>query len=222
MALINTSESVLGYRDPKRKDWITDTTWREIQARCEIRSKFNRETDNNKKKRLQQNYQEKNRIFRKSCKRDKIAQVDKLAKEAEAAARERNAKELYRITLQLSGKNRIPSRPVSDIQGTLLTKESQQLERWKEHFEKVLNRPPPDSFPVIGEARKDLNINCGRISKEEIKRASKKLKLGRAPGKDNNLPDVLKADINATTDVLHGLLNDIWVKEGYPMSGKKA
>lgn len=66
MALINTSKSVLGYRDPKRKDWTTDTTWREIQARREIRSKFNRETDNNKKKRLQQNYQEKNRIFRKS------------------------------------------------------------------------------------------------------------------------------------------------------------
>lgn len=218
MALINTSESVLGYKDPKRKDWITDTTWREIQARREIRSKLNRETEN-KKKRLQQNYQEKNRIFRKSCKRDKKAQVDEMAKEAEAAARKRH---LYRITRQLSGKNRIPSRPVSDIQGTLLTKESQQLERLKEHFEKVLNRPPPDSFPSIGEERKDLNINCGRISKEEIKRASKKLKLGRVPGKDNILPNVLKADINATTDVLHGLLNDIWVKEGYPMSGKKA
>jgi hypothetical protein len=39
---------------------------------------------------------------------------------------------------------------------------------------------------------KDLYINCCRISKEQIKRAIKKRKLGRAPGKDNIPPDVLK------------------------------
>lgn len=148
-------------------------------------------------------------------------QVDELDKEAEAAAKERNAKELYRIARQLSGKNRIKSWPVRDIQGTLLTKESQQLERWKEHFGKVLSRTPPDSFPVIGEARQDLTINCGRILKKEIKRAIKKLKLGSALGKDKILPDVLNADINATSSVLHGLLHDIWVKEEIPIEWKE-
>ena len=55
-----------------------------------------------------------------------------------------------------------------------------------------MNRPPPDSIPDIEETNEDLNINCGRISKEEIKRAIKKLKLGKAPGIDNIPYDVLK------------------------------
>ena len=55
-----------------------------------------------------------------------------------------------------------------------------------------MNRPPPDSIPDIEETNEDLNINCGRISKEEIKRAIKKLKLAKAPGIDNIPYDVLK------------------------------
>ena len=66
-------------------------------------------------------------------------------------------------------------------------------------MKRFLIGPPPDTPPVIEEATQDLNINCGRITKEEIRRASKKLKMGKAPGKDNIPPDVLKADINATT-----------------------
>ena len=76
-----------------------------------------------------------------------------------------------------------------------------------------MNRPPPDSIADIEETTEDLNINCGRISKEEIKRAIKKLKLGKAPGIDNIPSDVLKADIGATTDVLYSVLNEIWDKE---------
>ena len=221
MAFTDTCKSVLGYRDPRRKDWITDATWKEIEARRDIKALLNRETDDNNKKRLRQDYQEKNRMVRKSCKRDKKAQMEELANQAETAARERNVKELYRITRQLSGKKQTTSRPIRDKQGNLLIKEFQQLERWKEHFEEVLNRFPPDTPPVIEEAGEDLNINSGRISKEEIRRAIKKLKLGRAPGKDNIPPDVLKADTNATTDILYGLLNDIWEKEEIPTDWKE-
>ena len=83
-----------------------------------------------------------------------------------------------------------------DKQRNLLTKESLQLQRWKEYFQDILNRPPPDSIPDIEETDEDLNINCGRISKEEIKRAIKKLKLGKTPGIDNIPSDVLKASYN--------------------------
>ena len=83
-----------------------------------------------------------------------------------------------------------------------------------------MNRRPPDSIPDIEEATEDLNINCGRISKEEIKRAIKKLKLGKAPGIDNIPSDVLKADIGATTNVLYSMLNEIWDKEEIPTEWK--
>ena len=114
---------------------------------------------------------------------------------------------MYKITRQLAGKNKSTCRPVRDKQGILLTKESLQLQRWKEHFQEILNRPPPDSIPDIEETTEDLNINCGRISKEEIKRAIKKLKLDKTPGIDSIPSDDLKADIDATTEVLYSLLN---------------
>ena len=65
-----------------------------------------------------------------------------------------------------------------------------------------------------------VGISKGRISKEEIKRAIKKLKLGKAPGIDNIPSDVLKADIGATTDVLYSVLNEIWDKEEIPTEWK--
>uniref|UniRef100_A0A8D0A351 Endonuclease/exonuclease/phosphatase domain-containing protein n=1 Tax=Sander lucioperca TaxID=283035 RepID=A0A8D0A351_SANLU len=39
VAFTNTCESVLGYRDLRRKDWVTDATWSEIEARRDIKSK---------------------------------------------------------------------------------------------------------------------------------------------------------------------------------------
>ena len=144
-------------------------------------------------KKLQQEYQERNKTVKKKTKRDKKTYVEKLANEAEIAARQNNSRELYKITRQLAGKNKSTSHLIRDKQGNLLTKESLQLQRWKEYFQDILNRPPPDSIPDIEETNIDLNINCGRISKEEIKRAIKKLKLGKAPGIDNIPSDVLKA-----------------------------
>ena len=99
--------------------------------------------------------------------------------------RQNNSRELHKITRQLAGKNKGTSRPIRDKQGNLLTKECLQLQRWKEHSQEILNTPPPDTIPDIEEATEDLNINFGRISKEEVKKAVKNLKLGKAPGFDN-------------------------------------
>ena len=95
-----------------------------------------------------------------------------------------------------------------------------QNKRWREHFQELLNRPPPDVPPDISESTEDIQVNCGRISKEEIKRAIKKLKLGKAPGFDNIPPDILKADVSATAELLYGLLNKIWDTEEIPSEWK--
>lgn len=62
-----------------QKKGITDATWSDIEARRVIKPNLNRETDNNKKESLCQEYQQKNRVVRKSCKRNKKAQAEKLA-----------------------------------------------------------------------------------------------------------------------------------------------
>ena len=104
--------------------------------------------------------------MKKKTKKDRKSYIDELASEAEVAAKQHNPKKLYKITRQLAGTNRSTNRPVKNKQGNLLTKESQQMERWREHFQELLNRPPPDVPPDVSEPTKDLPVNCGRISKE--------------------------------------------------------
>ena len=153
-AITDTCEQVLGCWEARRKDWITDDTWEAIGARREAKMKLNKEADDTRKK-LQREYQERNKIVKKKTKKDKKPYVEKLANEAEIAARQNNSRDLYKITRQLAGKNKSTSRPIRDKQGNLLTKESLQLQRWREYFQDILNRPPPD----IEETTEDLNIN---------------------------------------------------------------
>lgn len=51
-------------------------------------------------------------------------------------------KEVYDITRRLAGKPKVAVRPVKDVDGTVLTNQSDQLKRWAEHFGKLLNRLP--------------------------------------------------------------------------------
>lgn len=100
----------MGYRKRERKDWIADDTWQAIEDRRDLKAKCNREPDWEKKEQWRQEYQQISRTVKKKTRRDKRRLVDNLACEAEVAARQRNMKDLYRITRQLAGKNRTSSR----------------------------------------------------------------------------------------------------------------
>ena len=91
--------------------------------------------------------------------------------------------------------------PVWDKDGKLLSKEDEQMKRWKEHFQEVLNRP----IPELADNDEELSIKCGRISKNEIKKAVKKLKNGKTSGGDNIPPEILKGDPSTLADVLYDL-----------------
>ena len=54
---------------------------------------------------------------------------------------QRNMRELYDTTKKLAGKYKQSSRPMRDKGGKILTKKEDQLTRWAEHFEELLNRP---------------------------------------------------------------------------------
>ena len=178
--------------------------------------KLNKEADDIRKEKLRQENQERNKTVKKKTKRDKKTYVEKLASEAEIAARQNNSSELYKITRQLA-EIKSTSRPIRDKQGNLLTKEYLQLQRWKQYFQEILPQLMLRSSVVSSMSGIESG---GGLSKEEIKRAIKKLKLGKAPGSDSIPSDVLKADIGATTNVLYSLLNEIWdnektVEDGY-------
>ena len=93
-AITDTCEQVLGCWEARRKDWITDDTWEAIEARRETKMKLNKEADDTRKETLRQEYQERNKTVKKKTK-GTIKHVEKLANEAEIAARQNNSRELY-------------------------------------------------------------------------------------------------------------------------------
>lgn len=94
----------------------------------------------------------------------------------------------------------------------ILTREDDQLKRWTQHFNELLNRPPPSEAPSISEARAQLNVSCERPSKLGIVCPIKMLKTGKAAGPDNIPPEALKADRNLSADILCAYLERSWKK----------
>jgi hypothetical protein len=80
------------------------------------------------------------------------------------------------------------NRPVRNKEGLLLMNEEEQMNRWQQHLEEILNRKTNQHIHEIGDQSGDQNLKL-KISTEtptlnEIKTALKQTKNGRAPGVD--------------------------------------
>ena len=130
-------------------------------------------------------------------------------------------KGLYGTTKKLAGKFGSPERPVNDKTGSQIVGEEQQRKRWVEHFDELLNRPPPQNPPVILPAAQDLDIESGPLTRDEIRMAMRQLESGKAPGPDGILCEALKADRETTVDMLYPLFEKIWEVEEVPLALKE-
>ena len=124
-----------------------------------------------------------------------------MAGKAETAAQQNDLSTLYQITRQLAGRQNSAIKPVEDSSGNILSKPEEQLNRWKEHFDQLLNAKQVSQPPIIEEGP-DLDINTGPVTKPKITRAISKMKSGNAPGPDKIPPEAMKASAEVTTDII--------------------
>ena len=113
---------------------------------------------------------------------------------------------------------------IKDKEGKRLVNEDEVLERWREHFEGVLNVPRPDTpLPEIDQAPGVItSIETGDISIAEIKKAIHRLKNGKSPGIDAISAEMLKCSENDAVKQLHLLFNSIWKDQCVPEDWKKS
>lgn len=130
-------------------------------------------------------------------------------------------KGLYDTTKKLAVKFGNPERPVKDETGRQIVGEEQQRKRWEEHFEELLNRPAPQNPSDILPAAKDLDIESGTLTRDEIRMAIRQLKSGKAAGPDGIPCEALEADIETTVDMLYPLFEKIWEVEEVPLDWKE-
>ena len=219
-AFRETSEKVIGFKKKKKEEWISSETWERIDERKGIKQKINSTRSERIKAQLKQLYSEKDKEVKRSAKQDKNNYVEQLAAEAEDAAAKQDLKTLYRITKNLKGTFSNNDMPVKDSEGNLLASELERLERWKQHFDTILNRPEPLERAEIPEAEVDIVIDTGPPSLQEVKTAIKCMKSGKAPGADGITAEMLKVDEEETPRLLTEIFNQIWESEEIPETWK--
>ena len=166
-----------------QQPWISKESWELVEERKRLKNNI----EQTKSDRIKQNYMNKYRCkeVTKSMRQDKRKWVDHLAMEAEEAARNGRMTEVYDITKTLSNDKRKTTNAVKDKCGNLITEGLAGRKRWKEHFEEILNRPIHDDNVTDVEIDPIINeISTDPITKAEIRTALRKLKNGKAGGKE--------------------------------------
>ena len=125
------------------------------------------------------------------------------------------------ITKTLSGKQSQPAVPVKDEQGNPIFGKEGQMDRWRQHFSQLLNRPVPENVPDIMPARIDLPLNVEPPTKEEIEEAIKQLKSAKAAGPDYIPPEALKAESPQAQECFSLCLRRYGKKNSFHLNGKK-
>ena len=132
-------------------------------------------------------------------------------------------KTLYSLTKTICNDKPRQSTVVNDRNGNALTSNEDRRKRWKEHFMEILKREEP-ADPInedVNEQQDTADIDTGPVSKAEIRRAIKTLKNGKAPGEGMITAELLKADLEFTTDRVKELIDTIWSLEKVPLKWKR-
>ena len=220
--MTEVAEATLGYRRSTKSEWISEDTWKAIEGRRRLKKRLLDAKSPRLKERAAAQYREKDRQVKTSARKDKRQFTERLAQAAEVAAEQKDMKTVYQITKKLRGdRGQSQDLPVKAEDGTPITEEQAKLERWREHFQQILNRPDPATFADITEAEEDLDIDMGAIQLQEVRDAIHKLKNGKAPGQDGVCAEMLKAEEQVTPRILQRILQDVWDTEEIPEDWKK-
>ncbi|KAJ4426528.1 hypothetical protein ANN_27342, partial [Periplaneta americana] len=220
---LEISEQTLGYKHKRKKDWITTLDWEATERRGKLKQQINASKTRNQISILANEYNAVNKEVKRLARRDKRKWIDEMANKVEEAANKRDLKTLYQTTKILSKKMSILNYSVRNKDDVLLTREEDQITRWKQYFEEILTKENNETNNLDQETEEmnymDAGINVDPPNLNEVKTALKQIRNGKAPGKDQICPEILTCDIEITALTLLPLFREIWKNETVPLIG---
>ena len=218
--LRKTGEIVLGVTFGKRKRdretwWWNEEVQESIKEKKEAKKTWYKIRDENTKK----IYKEKKIKAKKAVAIAKGHAYDNLYQRLETKEGE---KELYRLARQRdkTGKDVQHLKVIKDENGNDMANSEAVLKRWKEYFEKLINKennrePDTEEAEVLNE-----EVNC--VRREEVKNALKKLEKGKAVGPDEFPIEVWKCMGKMGIKFLTRLFNRLLMGERMPEEWRRS
>ena len=138
--VVQTDEDVLGFKRGNRKEaWISKETWNAINERRKRKQRMEQAREQGAGYQVAAaEYKEQDEV-KKKCRYDKSQYILRKTVEAEDAGRRGDSKTLYRIVKELSGGTKPQTRSLRKTDGHMTKSHDEEVRRWREHFEGVLN-----------------------------------------------------------------------------------
>jgi hypothetical protein len=132
------------------------------------------------------------------------------------ATRNGDTGKLFRILKRATGKSSPVSEVIRETSGDIITDQNRRVTRWAEHFESLLNRPPPALSREANSFHGFLDVSEEPPSLQEVSNAIRAIRSNSAPGDDGIPPSLWKSGGTVLAKRLCALIRKIWVTETIP------
>ncbi|KAK3542055.1 hypothetical protein QTP86_011356 [Hemibagrus guttatus] len=202
-----TGRKVLGVSSGRRKE-DKETWWwnEEVQDSIQRKRLAKKKWDMDRTEENRQEYKELQRRVKREVSKVKQKAYDELYTRLDTREGE---KDLYRLARQRDrdGKDVQQVRVIKDRDGRVLTSEESVQRRWKEYFEELMNEENEREKRVEGVNSVEQKVD--KIRKDEVRKALKRMKSGKAVGPDDIPVEVWKCLGEAAVEFLASLFNRV-------------
>ncbi|KAK3570513.1 hypothetical protein QTP86_020086 [Hemibagrus guttatus] len=202
-----TGRKVLGVSSGRRKE-DKETWWwnEEVQDSIQRKRLAKKKWDMDRTEENRQEYKELQRRVKREVSKAKQKAYDELYTRLDTREGE---KDLYRLARQRDrdGKDVHQVRVIKDSDGRVLTSEECVQRRWKEYFEELMNEENEREKRVEGVNSVEQKVD--KIRKDEVRKALKRMKSGKAVGPDDIPVEVWKCLGEAAVEFLTSLFNRV-------------
>ncbi|KAK3544010.1 hypothetical protein QTP70_033140, partial [Hemibagrus guttatus] len=215
-----TGRKVLGVSSGRRKE-DKETWWwnEEVQDSIQRKRLAKKKRDKDRTEENRQEYKELQHRVKREVSKAKQKAYDELYTRLDTREGE---KDLYRLARQRDrdGKDVQQVRVIKDRDGKVLTSEESVQRRWKEYFEELMNEENEREKRVEGVNSVEQKVD--KIRKDEVRKALKKMKRGKAVGPDDITVEVWKYLGKAAVEFLTSLFNRVLESEKMPEEWRRS
>ncbi|KAK3532820.1 hypothetical protein QTP86_032105 [Hemibagrus guttatus] len=215
-----TGRKVLGVSSGRRKE-DKETWWwnEEVQDSVQRKRLAKKKWDMDRTEENRQEYKELQRRVKREVSKAKQKAYEELYTRLDTREGE---KDLYRLARQRDrdGKDVQQVRVIKDRDGRVLTSEESVQRRWKEYFEELMNEENEREKRVEGVNSVEQKVD--KIRKDEVRKALKRMKSGKAVGPDDIPVEVWKCLGEAAVEFLANLFNRVLESEKTPEEWRRS